>query len=207
MSDAWGPAASPPPPPGARQSDPGAYQSSTSTGSSGAFRDTLILAVLGVVGVVGMIVWSGGDLPAGAETESGSDFTLPPDFTLPDVGSQSADAGAQLSLPQDAAAAAATVSARDALIAVLPTPAGGAEQAQGAGVRSWLFTGSDWETLRDDYLGVLRSQRYVATLYQTVNASGTVGELYVLSDPSGTINVRLAVATTNGQSTIAVSRQ
>ena len=100
------------------------------------------------------------------------------------------------------------VAVRDAFIAALPVPAGGTEQTpNGAGVRTWSFPGTDWESVRDGYLAVLQPLGFVATPYQPINESGAVGELLVLSDPTGTVHVLLAAATQGGQSVIEVTRQ
>lgn len=101
----------------------------------------------------------------------------------------------------------ADVAARDALISVLPVPNGGTELVpSGAGVRTWTFARTDWEAVRDDYLGVLRGQTYVVEFATTINDGGSFGESYVLADPSGTITVNLRVALFNGQTVIEVTR-
>lgn len=225
MSDPWGPSASPPPP---------SFKPADQARRSGAFRDTLIVAGVSALGVVGLILWSGGDAPAGAELDESAPtvppgvslppgVTLPPALTSPGIsdgaggtvaatatvqGAAPGDPAAQLALPSDPAAYEGMVAVRDAFIAALPVPTGGAEQPpDGAGVRTWLFSGTGWETIRNDYLGFLQAQGFVATLSQSVNEGGAVGELYVLSDPTGTVYVQLAVASQGGQSVIEVTRQ
>ena len=100
------------------------------------------------------------------------------------------------------------VAAQDALIGVLPVPAGGTEQpATSAGVRSWTFAGTDWQSIRDTYVATLQQQGFTVELRAPVNDGTTVGELYTVTDPSGTISVQLTVGTSAGQSAIGVTRQ
>jgi hypothetical protein len=152
--------------------------------ASAAFRDVLIIAVLAVAGVAGIVVWSGGDVSEGTALDSSTD-----------------------SVPGDASALAAMAAAQDALIGVLPAPAGGTEQpATGAGVRSWTFAGTDWQSIRDGYVGTLRQQGFTVEMRAPVNDGATVGELYSVMDPTGTVSVQLSIGTSAGQSVIGVTR-
>ena len=56
-------------------------------------------------------------------------------------------------------------------------------------------------------LGTLQQQGFTVELRAPVNDGVTVGELYTLTDPSGTISVQLSVGTSAGQSAIEVTRQ
>lgn len=209
MSDAWGPSASPPPPPdlGGHRSYPAAVERTR----PGAFRDTVIVAGLAVAGVVGLVIWSGGDVSTGSEPDSS-----PPTLAVPSTGpgpsvtavtAQTQAVNPSVPSASDPAAAA-MVAGQDALIGVLPAPTGGTEQpAAGPGVRTWTFAGTDWETVRDAYVGTLRQQGFTVELQQSVNDGVTVGELFTLKDPTGTVSVQLAVGTANGQSGIEVTRQ
>lgn len=208
MSDAWGPSASPPPPPdlGGHRS----YAAAVERSRSGAFRDTVILAVLAVAGVVGLVIWSGGDVSTGSDLDSSpSTLAVPstgPGPSAAGVTAQTQAVNPSVPTPSDPAVAA-MVAAQDAMIDVLPAPAGGTEQpATGAGIRSWTFAGTGWESVRDAYVATLRQQGFTVELQQPVNDGVTVGELYTLKDPTGTISVQLAVGTSNGQSGIEVTR-
>jgi hypothetical protein len=155
---------------------------------SGAFRDVLVIAVLAVAGVAGLVIWSGGDVSESTELE-------PSASSLPSQGSVAAPA------------VTAMVAAQDALIGVLPVPAGGTEQpATTAGVRSWTFAGTDWQSIRDTYVATLQQQGFTVELRAPVNDGATVGEVYTLTDPSRTISVQLTVGTSAGQSAIGVTR-
>ena len=219
MSDAWGPSPSPPPPPGGQQQNTGGHQSyraAVEPRRSGAFRDVLIIAMLAIAGVVGIVIWDGGDVSEGTETEP-STGSLPGQDSLivpTSATGQPATAGPTQPVvtgtlsPGDAAAVQAMVAAQDALIGVLPVPAGGTEQPPtGPGVRSWMFAGTDWQSIRDAYVATLQQQGFTVELQSPVNDGTTVGELYTLRDPTGTIAVQLSVGTFNGQSGIEVTRQ
>jgi hypothetical protein len=100
------------------------------------------------------------------------------------------------------------VATQDALISALPVPAGGTERPPtGAGVRSWTFAGTGWQPIRDAYVATLRQQGFTVELQAPVNDGSTVGELYTLTDPTGTVSVQLTVGTSAGQSEIEVTRQ
>jgi hypothetical protein len=174
---------------------------------SGAFRDTLIVALLAVGGVVGLIVWDGGgDTTGGIDPGASPAATTSPATT----GGSGASSTVQTQAVTPSApnpSDPAVVAAQDALIGVLPAPAGGTEIAPaGAGVRTWTFSGADWQSIRDAYVGLLRQQTYRVELQGPATGART-GELYALTDPSGTISVALTVATQNGQSVIEVTRQ
>lgn len=224
MSDEWGPSASPPPPPpGGRQQHVGGYQaySAAAPQRSGAFRDTLVVAGLAVAGVVGLVIWSGGDVATSGDLQSGGSV---PAIGSPDAPTAQADPGAETAQapsanqapavapgtldPNNPAAYEAMVAAQDALIGVLPVPAGATEMPpDGAGIRTWTVAGTDWESLRDGYLDTLRQQGFTLELEEPFNDGANVGELYRLTDPSNTISLQLAVGTFNGQSGIEVTRQ
>jgi hypothetical protein len=182
---------------------------------SGAFRDVLIIAVLAVAGVVGIVIWSGGDVSegTGVQPSTGSLPGQDPVGTTavtgpPTTAGQTPAPTTAPPAPGDVAAAQAMAPAQDALIAVLPVPAGGTEQPPtGAGVRSWTLAGTDWQTIRDAYVATLRQQGFIVELQAPVNDGSTVGELYTLTDPTGTVSVQLTVGTSNGQSGIEVTRQ
>ena len=97
---------------------------------------------------------------------------------------------------------------RDAFIATLPVPSGATEEPpDGAGVRTWTLPGTDWEPVRSSYLEALGTLGCTATMYQQIAQAGATGELYVLTDPTGEVNVQLAVGTFDGQIGIEVTRQ
>ena len=185
------------------------YRTATATTRrSGAFRDTLIVSGLAVAGVVGLVVWSGGDGSVGGASTTQPDPVVDGQADATAQAPAPGVAEAQLALPSDPAASEAMVTVRDAFIAALPAPAGGTEQPpNGAGVRTWLLPGTDWESALDAYIAVLQPLGFVATPYQSIDESGAVGELLVLSDPTGTVHVQLAAATQGGQSVIEVTRQ
>jgi hypothetical protein len=183
---------------------------------SGAFRDVLIIAMLAIAGVVGIVIWDGGDVSEGTETEPstgslpGQDSLIVPTSATgqPATAGQTQPVATGTLNPGDAAAVQAMVAAQDALIGVLPVPSGGTEQPPtGPGVRSWTFAGTDWQSIRDAYVATLQQQGFTVELQSPVNDGTTVGELYALRDPTGTIAVQLSVGTFNGQSGIEVTRQ
>jgi len=175
---------------------------------SGAFRDVLIIAVLAVAGVVGVMIWSGGDVSEGTELEPSTGSLPTQDSLVLPTSTTGQPATTGPLNPGDAAAVQAMVAAQDAMITVLPVPAGGTEQPPtGDGVRSWTFAGTDWQSIRNAYVATLQQQGFTVELLASVNDGSTVGEVYTLSDPGGTVSVRLSVSTFNGQSGIKVARQ
>ena len=174
----------------------------------------LIIAVLAVAGVVGIVIWDGGDVSEGTELEpsTGSLPSQDPVGTAAATG-EPATLGTTQAVttgtinPGDAAAVQAMVATQDALISVLPAPAGGTEQPPSdPGVRRWTFAGTGWQSIRDTYVATLRQQGFTVELQAPVNDGTTVGELYTLSDPAGTVSVQLTVGTSAGQSGIEVTR-
>jgi hypothetical protein len=176
----------------------------------------LIIAVLAVAGVVGIMIWDGGDVSEGTELDP-STGSLPTQDSLglptsapgpPATAGQTQPVVTGTLNPGDAAAVQAMVAAQDALIGVLPVPAGGTEQpSTGAGIRSWTFAGTDWQSIRDAYVATLRQQGFTVELQAPVNDGTTVGELYTLTDPTGRISVQLTVGTAATLSGIEVTRK
>ena len=99
------------------------------------------------------------------------------------------------------------VGMQDALIGMLPVPAGATElPADGAGVRSWTVAGTDWQAARDAYLVNLTGAGYTYVMTESIDDSSGAGELYTLTHSSGP-TLQLAVGTFGGQSIIEVTRQ
>jgi hypothetical protein len=147
-------------------------------GSSGAFRDTLIVAGLAVAGVVGMVVWSGGDVSTGAPSQDD-----------PVVGGGEAE-----------------VIVAAAILATFPVPAGGVEQPADSGrTRSWFIAGKNWQIARDSYLMALAAQGITAEVESSIDQDGVVGERYVLSQPARSITVTMQIVDRGGQIVLELS--
>ena len=117
-------------------------------------------------------------------------------------------AEALLELPDDPAKYETEVEARDDFIASLSAPAGGAEQpSDRPGQRGWLFEDANWEAHRDAFVAQVSAQGMSMVKYSSIHEGDQVGELYVLTDPTGAIHVQLATGTYQGQSVIEVSRR
>ena len=214
MSAQWSPSPPAPPPPSRQR-------------SAAAFRTTLIVAGVAIAGSVGLVIWGGGDGPAAAGPggQVPGDAVVPGELSGGELAASGATPGVAVATAVPGGVAAAPVTAvtgtgagqagsyeadigmQDSLIGLLPVPSGATElPPDGAGVRSWMIPGTDWQAARDAYLPLLGGSGYTFVMTEAVDGGSDVGELYTLTHASGP-TLQLAVGLYDGQSIIEVTRR